>query len=99
MLQYLNMIQLFPFVSEWTALFLFDINKRDYTPREVPKFTPTWNLTRLLGKKNDNYQLVCVTIRINQSVRNLYNGMSTTAWYLVESRGEKFPGFYFMFTN
>lgn len=69
------MIQLFPFVSEWTALFLFDINKRDYTPREVPKFTPTWNLTRLLGKKNDNYQLVCVTIRINQSVRNIYNSM------------------------
>lgn len=69
------MIQLFPFVSEWTALFLFDIITRDYTPREVPKFTPTWNLTRLLGKKNDNYQLVCVTIRINQSVRKIYNSM------------------------
>lgn len=88
------MIQLFPFVSEWTALFLFDIIKRDYTLREVPKFTPTWNPTRLLGKKNDNYQLVCVTIRINQSVRNIYNSM-----ILGRIQGEKFHGFYFMFTN
>lgn len=88
------MIQLFPFVSEWTALFLFDIIKRDYTPREVPKFTPTWNPTRLLGKKIDNYQLVCVTITINQSVRNIYNSM-----IFGRIQGEKFPGFYFMFTN
>lgn len=84
------MIQLFPFVSEWTALFLFDIIKRDYTPREVPKFTPTWNPTRLLGKKNDNYQLVSVTIRINQSVRNIYNGM-----LLGRIQGWKIPRFLF----
>lgn len=86
------MIQLFPFVSEWTALFLFDINTRDYTPRdlEVPKFTPTWNLTRLLGKKNDNYQLVCVTIRINQSVRKIYNSM-----ILGRIQGWKIPRFLF----
>lgn len=43
----------FPFVSEWTALFLFDIIKRDYTPKEVSKFTPTRNPPRLLKKKDN----------------------------------------------
>lgn len=75
------------FVSVW-------YHQERLHPREVPKFTPTWNPTRLLGEKNDNYQLVCVTIRINQSVRNIYNSM-----IFGRTQGEKFPGFYFMFTN
>lgn len=45
-------------------------------------------------EKNDNYQLVCVTIRINQSVRNIYNSM-----IFGRIQGEKITGFYFMFTN
>lgn len=42
------------------------------------------------GKKNDNYQLVCVTIRINQSVRNIYNIM-----ILGRIQGWKIPRFLF----